>query len=86
MVRFVTFFYLTFFKCIFDILFTEIQVSFINFPIPYFLAKKMVHLLHRKHSTAYRSKSQINVTGYHNTIQYFEPPTGTIILSHQFHR
>ena len=61
--------------CFFDILFTEIQVIFINFPIPYFISKKK-----RAQPTAYQFKSQINIMGYHNTIQYFQPETGAIIL------
>ena len=36
--------------CFFGILFTEIQVIFINFPIPYFLAKKGGKIYFIKHS------------------------------------
>ena len=36
--------------CFFDILFTEIQVIFINFPIPHFLAKKSGKIYFIEHS------------------------------------
>ena len=71
-----TFFLIYIFFCngFFYILFTKIQVIFINFPIPYFLVK---NLFHRTQPTSYR------FTGYHNSIQYFQPPAGAIILPHQ---
>ena len=42
--------YLYFFYFFFDILFTEIQVIFINFPILYFLAKKRGKIYFSEHS------------------------------------
>ena len=57
----ITFPYLYFFKMFFDILFTEIQVIFINFPIQYFLAKKAVKFISMNIPNSTSIRPQINI-------------------------
>ena len=86
---FITFFsiYYKFFKnaFVFVILFTQVQVIFINIFGQYFIAKKTVKLISLKQATAYRFKSQINVMGYLMSMPNFQPPIGTTMLPHHFH-
>ena len=67
--------------CFFTYCLLKFKPFLINFPIQYFLVRKSGKIYFIDHNQQHiDKKSQINIMGYQNSIQYSQLPTGIIIL------